>query len=294
MASDRTARTSATLLTRLKLAVSDRVDLLALATTLAVAAGDSARDGRAERGIATASTKSSATDMVTEFDRASEELIVRGILEARPDDAIIGEEGTDTPGTSGIDWLIDPIDGTTNFLYNLPGWAVSIAAASVDGTEIGVVYLPTTNELFTAMAGAGAYLNGRRLQCSTTNQLALALVATGFSYQVERRRRQARRVAAMLPRVRDIRRFGAAAPDLCYVAAGRVDVYFEQWLGAWDLAAGELIAREAGCLTGGLDGASVRPDSVMAANPTLFPLMHALIRQIDGQIDDQIDDEQRN
>jgi len=277
-------------LTLSTLTLSDRIELLALATRLAVAAGDAARDGRAERGIAVASTKSSATDMVTEFDRASEALIVGGILEARPEDAIVGEEGTDRPGTSGIDWLIDPIDGTTNFLYDLPGWAVSIAAASTDGTEIGVVYLPTTNELFTAMAGEGAYLNGRRLQCSDTDALALALVASGFSYQVERRRLQARRLAAILPQVRDLRRFGAAAPDLCYVAAGRVDVYFEQWLGAWDLAAGELIAREAGCRTGSLDGGPARPDSVMAANPALFPLMHALIQQIDGQIDD----EQRN
>lgn len=277
---------------------SDRVELLALATKLAIVAGNSARDGRAQRGIAATSTKSSATDVVTEFDRASEALIVGGILEARPDDAIIGEEGTDRPGSSGIHWLIDPIDGTTNFLYDLPGWAVSIAAASADGTEIGAVYVPTTNELYTAMAGAGSYLNGSRLHCSATDELALALVATGFSYQVERRRLHARRVAAMLPQVRDIRRFGAAAPDLCYVAAGRVDVYFEQWLGAWDLAAGELIAREAGCRTGSLDGGPARPDSVMAANPTLFPLMQALIQQIDGQIDghinDQIDDQQRN
>ncbi len=279
MASDRTARTSATLLTP---SHSDRVELLALATRLAVAAGDAARDGRAELGIAAASTKSSATDMVTEFDRASEALIVGGILEVRPDDAIIGEEGTDTVGTSGIDWLIDPIDGTTNFLYDLPGWAVSIAAASAQGTEIAVVYVPTTNELFTAIAGEGAFLNGSRLQCSDNDQLALALVATGFSYQGERRRLQAQRVAAMLPRVRDIRRFGAAAADLCYVAAGRVDVYFEQWLGPWDLAAGELIAREAGCRTGSLDGGPVRPDSVLAANPVLFSLMHALIAEIDN------------
>ncbi|MCE9622150.1 MAG: inositol monophosphatase [Actinomycetia bacterium] len=280
VASDRTTRPSATVLTSTH---SDNIELLALATRLAVAAGDGARDGRAERGIAATSTKSSATDMVTEFDKASEALIVGGILEARPDDAIIGEEGTDTAGTSGITWLIDPIDGTTNFLYGLPGWAVSIAASSPDGTQVGVVYVPTTNELYTAVAGEGAFLNGRRIHCSETDQLALALVATGFSYQVERRQLHAHRVAHMLPRVRDIRRFGAAAPDLCYVAAGRVDVYFEQWLGAWDLAAGELIAREAGCRTGSLDGGPVRPDSVLAANPSLFPLMHALIEEIDGE-----------
>ncbi len=281
MAPDRTTRTNAKLLTP---SPADRAELLALATELALAAGDAARSGRAERGIAAASTKSSATDMVTEFDRASEALIVGGILDARPDDAIIGEEGTDTAGTSGIAWLIDPIDGTTNLLYDLPGWAVSIAAASERGTEVGVVYVPTTNELFTAAAGGGAFLNGRPLRCSDTDQLALALVATGFSYQVERRRLQAARVGALLPRVRDLRRLGAAAPDLCYVAAGRVDVYFEQWLGAWDLAAGLLIAQEAGCRTGSLDGGPARPDSVIAANPALYPLIHALISEIDNEL----------
>jgi myo-inositol-1(or 4)-monophosphatase len=240
-----------------------------------------AREGRAARGIVSATTKSSITDMVTEFDKASEALIVSGILDERPDDAIIGEEGTDATGSSQIDWLIDPIDGTTNFLYDLPGWAVSIAARSPDGTEVGAVYVPTTDELFTATAGGGAFLNGRSIRCSATDQLALALVATGYSYQVDRRRPQAQRVATMLHAVRDVRRFGAAAPDLCYVAAGRVDVYFEEWLGAWDLAAGELIAREAGCRTGSLDGGPARPDSVLAANPVLYPAIHALIEEID-------------
>ena len=266
------------------LSQGERVALLALASELALAAGAMVRDGRAERGVATATTKSSATDMVTEFDKAAEALIVGGILDARPSDAIIGEEGTDTAGSSGIDWLIDPIDGTTNFLYDLPGWAVSIAARSALGTEVAAVFVPTTNELFTAIVGQGALLNGRRLQCSNTSDVTLALVATGFSYQVERRRRQAQRVASLLPRVRDVRRFGAAAPDLCYVAAGRVDAYFEQWLGPWDLAAGELIAREAGCRTGSLDGGPVRPDSVLAANPLLYSKLQSLIQEIDQDL----------
>ena len=260
----------------------ERAELLGLASRLAAAAGALAREGRAERGIAAAMTKSSATDMVTEFDEASEALIVSGILAARLHDSIIGEEGTDTVGTSGVQWLIDPIDGTTNFLYDLPGWAVSIAALSATGTEVGAVYVPTTDELFTASAGGGAFLNGRPAHCSATDQVALALVATGFSYQVERRQQQGRRVAAMLPRVRDVRRFGAAAPDLCYVAAGRVDVYFEQWLGPWDLAAGELIAREAGCRTGSLTGGPAGTESVLAANPALYPQIAALIQDIDS------------
>ena len=263
---------------------TDNDALLQLATDLALAAGRMARDGRTDRGIATTDTKSSATDMVTEFDKANETLIVDGLLAARPNDAIVGEEGTDTPGTSGVDWLIDPIDGTTNFMYGLPGWAVSIAARTAAGTQVGVVYVPATDELFTATAGGGSRLNGAPIWCSTTNDVSLALVATGFSYSASRRALQARRVAELLPQVRDLRRFGAAAADLCNLAAGRVDVYYEQWLGPWDLAAGELIAREAGCVTSTLDGQPVRPDSVIAANPQLIAPMRALITEIDVRL----------
>lgn len=257
-------------------------ELLRLATDLAVRAGRMVRDGRELHGIADAGSKSSATDVVTEFDRASEEMIVSGILDARPDDGIVGEEGTSTAGTSGIDWLVDPIDGTTNFLYGLPGYAVSIAARSSEGTEVGVVYVPATDELFSATRGAGATLQGRPIRCSTTTDLSLTLVATGFSYLAERRERQAARIAALLPKVRDIRRMGAAAPDLCSVAAGRVDAYFEEFLGPWDMAAGVLIAAEAGCLLGGLDGGEVRPQSVLAASPGVFQQVLEAVRGIDA------------
>jgi myo-inositol-1(or 4)-monophosphatase len=263
-------------------------ELLQLAVRLAVEAGTMVRRGRAAEGIADADTKSSSTDVVTEFDRASEALIVAGIRAARPDDGIVGEEGTSSPGTSGIHWLVDPIDGTTNFLYGLPGYAVSIAArASVDDpadTLVGVVYVPATDELFTATRDGGAFVNGTPIRCSATTDLSLALVGTGFSYQPERRRVQARRVAEMLPRVRDIRRLGAAAPDLCYVAAGRLDVYFEQFLGPWDLAAGELIAREAGCTVGAIEGGPVQPGSVLVATPALFDGARALIREVDESL----------
>ena len=262
----------------------EHAELLALATSLALQAGRMVRDGRAAGGITQPDTKSSATDMVTEFDRASETLIVGGILAARPHDGIVGEEGTDTEGTSGVHWLIDPVDGTTNFLYGLPGYAVSIAACSEHRTEVGVVYVPTTDELFTATAGGGAHLNGSPIRCSTTTDLSHALVASGFSYLAARRAVQARRVAELLPQVRDLRRFGAAAPDLCYLAAGRVDVYFEEFLGPWDLAAGELIAREAGCVTGALDGGAARPASVIAANPALFERARELIAGIDARL----------
>ena len=178
-------------------------------------------------------TKSTATDMVTEFDRASERLIVDAIRAARPDDAIVGEEGTADEGTSGVSWLIDPIDGTTNFLYGLPGYAVSIAAADHDGALAGAVYVPATDELFTAARGQGATLNGEPIHCSDNTDIATALVATGFSYHPDLRQKHMRRLQHIIADIRDIRRFGAAAPDLCYVAAGRVDAYFEEHLGPW-------------------------------------------------------------
>jgi myo-inositol-1(or 4)-monophosphatase len=154
---------------------------------------------------------------------------------------------------------------------------VSIAARTEEGTQVGAVYIPSTDELFTAMRGGGAQLNGVPIHCSTTDVLRHALVATGFSYLPERREAQARRVAMVIPQVRDIRRFGAAAADLCYVAAGRFDAYYEQWLGPWDLAAGELIASEAGCRTGSFDGGPVKPSEVLVANPQVFTAMVDLL-----------------
>ncbi len=252
------------------------LELCDLASRLSVAAGELVFEGR-KSGLTSISTKSSDTDVVTEFDRASERLIVAGLMAERPDDAVIGEEGTDAAGASGVRWLIDPIDGTTNFQYDLPGYAVSIAALSVDRALAGAVYIPASRELFTAVADGGAFLNGSPIRCGSTTSLQQALVATGFSYQVERRRDQAQRIAQVIPEVRDIRRFGAAAPDLCYLAAGRFDVYFEQWLGPWDWAAGELIAREAGCRTGRFDGGPIGRDELLAANPALFDQMIELL-----------------
>ena len=254
-----------------------------LASDLAQRAGALIIEGR-RTGAGTVDTKSTTTDLVTEYDRASERLIVNALRTTRPDDAIVGEEGTADEGTSGVHWLIDPIDGTTNFFYGLPGYAVSIAAADDDGTLAGAVYIPATNELFSAARGEGASLNGHPIHPSTTTDLAQSLVATGFSYQAERRLQQIRRLRHVIAEVRDIRRIGAAAPDLCYVAAGRVDVYFEEWLGPWDLAAGEIIAREAGCITGDFSGGPVRPGEVLAANPNLFEPMRALIRSADEAV----------
>ena len=252
------------------------VELVTLAVATARRAGQMVRAGRATGNVDVA-TKSSATDMVTQFDKASERLIVDSILAARPDDGFLGEEGTDVVGTSGVRWIIDPIDGTTNFLYDLPGYNVSIAAA-VDGIVLaGAVYLPTADEMFSATRGGGAFLDATPIRCGTTADLSQALVATGFSYHTENRRRQAARLASLIGDVRDVRRLGAAAADLCHLAAGRVDAYYEQYLNEWDVAAGGLIAAEAGATVGAFPGFSGEPPGLLAANPVLFaPLLAAL------------------
>lgn len=256
-------------------------ELSAIANSLAVRAGVLISEAR-QSGAGLVDTKSTATDMVTEYDRASERLIVDAIRAARPGDAIIGEEGTADTGTSGVSWLIDPIDGTTNFLFGLPGWAVSIAAADAAGTVAAAVYVPSAQEMFTAIRGAGAIIEdrfGRRpLRASSATDPAGALVATGFGYDPIRRTEQATRVARLIHAVRDIRRLGAASVDLCHTAAGRVDAYFEEGLGPWDLAAGELIAREAGCRSGDFAGGPARPAEVLVAAPGLFDALASLVR----------------
>ncbi|MGI9052342.1 MAG: inositol monophosphatase family protein [Ilumatobacteraceae bacterium] len=254
-------------------------DLLSLACAVAVEAGDlalAARHGEELTG-ADASTKSTATDLVTVHDRAAERVVVEGILAARPNDAIVGEEGTDRRGTSGVSWYVDPIDGTTNFVYDLPAWVTSVAAGDESGMLVGAVYVPPMGELFAAARGCGATLDGAPIRCSEQTNVALALVATGFSYDPARRRRQAGVVEHLIASVRDIRRGGSAALDLCSVAAGRVDAYFEQGLNRWDMAAGELIAREAGCRTGDHRGGPVATDDLLVAAPGIFDGMASLL-----------------
>jgi myo-inositol-1(or 4)-monophosphatase len=253
------------------------LDALAdLAARLAVAAGDAALAGQRSDTV-TSRTKSTATDLVTAFDRAAEATLVAGIVAARPHDAIVGEEGTDRPGTSGVSWYLDPIDGTTNFVYDLPLWSTSVAAGDADGMAVAAVYAPAMGELFAARRGGGATLGGHPIRCSDRDELALALLATGFSYDAGRRRVQADVVARLIGAVRDIRRLGSAALDLCYVAAGRYDAYFETGLNSWDAAAGELIAREAGCRTGDLHGGPARPAELLAATPAIFDDLRAHI-----------------
>jgi fructose-1,6-bisphosphatase/inositol monophosphatase family enzyme len=253
-------------------------DLLRLARDLAGRAGDLLLEGL-ERPRLEVETKTTGTDMVTEMDKASERLIVEGILAARPQDGILGEEGTEIAGTSGVRWVVDPLDGTTNYLYHHPPFAVSIAA-EVDGeVAVGVVNDPVHREEFTAVRGRGSARNGVTLRPAPAPPLRTALVATGFAYEPDTRVHQAGVLAGVLPRVRDVRRLGAAAIDLCSVACARVDAYYELGLQPWDLAAGALVATEAGYVVGGLDGRSTPPPRhlVLVAPSDLFEPFRALL-----------------
>jgi myo-inositol-1(or 4)-monophosphatase len=213
------------------------------------------------------STKTTGTDMVTEMDRASEALITERLLGMRPDDGLLGEEGADRTGTSGVRWVIDPLDGTTNYLYGFPGFNVSIAAEMDGEAVVGVVFDVVRQELFSAVRGRGATRDGVPIRTSSASELGHALVGTGFSYEPERRRRQAQVLVDLLPKVRDIRRQGAAALDLCSVACGRLDAYYERGLAPWDLAAGGLIAAEAGAVVTDFGGDAPLPGAVVAAAP---------------------------
>ena len=249
--------------------------LLSIAHRLAEEAGQLLLDGLATAEVL--GSKSTLTDMVTSMDRASEQHIVDGIRASRPDDAIVGEEGTDDGGTSGVRWIIDPLDGTTNYLYALPAYAVSIAV-EVDGEVVaGVVADPSHRETYAATVGGGATCNGKPISCSDETMLAHALVGTGFSYDADRRTRQGAVVARLLPRARDVRRMGAAALDLCWVACGRLDAFYEKGLQQWDLAAGTLIAREAGAEVGDLHGGPASTAFTLASTPFLFEELRAVL-----------------
>lgn len=219
-------------------------------------------------------TKSGATDPVTEADRASESVLVEAILSARPDDGLLGEEGASRAGGSGLRWVLDPLDGTVNYLYGLPAWAVSVACEDASGALVGVVHDPVHGETFSAVRGGGAVLGSRRLRVNDPVALSQALVATGFVYDPGVRARQAVIVARVLPAARDVRRFGSAALDLCALAAGRVDGYYEDTLGRWDWPAGALIASESGAVVEPLGS------GVIAAGPALFGDLRALV--LDG------------
>ncbi|MBR7836232.1 inositol monophosphatase [Actinospica durhamensis] len=251
----------------------DPRELLATAREAAEEAAVLLVQGRpAQLGVA--STKSSPTDVVTEMDTASEKMIKAAIRRHRPDDGFLGEEGGTEQGGSGVRWVIDPIDGTVNYLYGLPAWAVSIGA-EVDGQVVaGLVLAPQLGELYTAVRGGGAWLGEQRLGVLEPEGLDRALVATGFGYRAQRRAEQGRIVSGLVGRVRDIRRGGSAALDLCSVAAGRVNGYFERGTQPWDRAAGALIATEAGARVEGFHGTPASESMVLAAGPALFPVLH--------------------
>ena len=223
--------------------------------------------------------KSTAIDFATQMDEKAEALIVESILRARPDDGIIGEEGAARPSNSGITWVIDPLDGTVNYFYGLPGWNVSIAARDDEGSLVGVVAAPTINSLWSAIRGEGAFHNGQKIRATSQVPLDRALLGTGFAYDVADRQEQIAMVAALLPCTRDIRRMGSAAVDLCHVGMGALDGYFERGLKEWDWAAGALVATEAGALVTHL-GDGPRKLTV-AGGPGLFQTLQEALTSVE-------------
>ncbi len=255
-------------------------ELLALATEVASEAAALITERRRGR-ITVAQTKSTDTDVVTEVDHESEDLIRKRVLAVRPDDAFLGEEGEDVHGSSGVRWVVDPIDGTVNYLYDHPTYAVSIAVEQDGETVAGVVVNAPLGETFTATRGGGAFLNGRPITVSGCTDLSKALVGTGFGYDPARRVVQADVLLHLIGRIRDVRRIGVGAIDLCYVACGRLDATYERGLNPWDYAAGALIVAEAGGRIGGLHGAPVSPELTIAATPEVFDALHDALAEAD-------------
>ncbi|MDA8371691.1 MAG: inositol monophosphatase family protein [Nocardiopsaceae bacterium] len=261
----------------------DPAALLALAAETGQEAGRVAAEGQA--GIAVLDTKSTPTDVVTEMDRSVEELIRKRLLTARPDDSVLGEEGGRQAGSSGVRWIVDPIDGTVNYLYGRPDWAVSIAAESGGEVVAGVVCVPVRGEVYTATRGGGAFCNGEPIHVAPAVPLEMALVDTGFGYSSARRAQQAEVLRTVLPRVRDIRRGGSACVDLCGLARGRANAYYERGLNPWDWSAAALIAEEAGARVGGLHGAPPNSELIIAAAPGLFEELHDLLAPLGADTD---------
>ncbi|GAB2710323.1 myo-inositol-1(or 4)-monophosphatase [Microbacterium marinum] len=251
----------------------DAAALADLALDIAREAGDLARRRR-EEGVAIAATKSALADIVTEADREVELLIRARLDEARPDDGFLGEESGAERGVSGITWVVDPIDGTVNYAYGMPHYAVSIAAVEGEPDPVtwsalaGVVHNPATGEMFSAVRGGGSFLGSRRLAVSEVGE-AGGLVATGFGYDPATHAGDLARVATVMPLLRDLRRAGAASLDLAYVASGRLDGYFERGLHPWDHAAGALLVEEAGGVVTGAPGGRPGRAMTVAAGATL-------------------------
>jgi myo-inositol-1(or 4)-monophosphatase len=238
-------------------------------------------------------SKSSLVDIVTDMDRRSETAIRDVLARQRPDDSILGEEGGASEGTSGVTWIVDPLDGTVNYLYDQPSWAVSIAAEYEGLARVGVVAVPMLGLTFFATRGTGAYLDEdgvvAQIGVSAATDVSQSLVATGFGYKRGRRGSQVRALVDILPNVRDIRRLGAAAVDLCFVASGRVDAYFERGLSPWDVAAGALIATEAGAVVEPADDSYATDKLYFAAAPGIAAEFKDLLLRAGAQWPDLSD-----
>lgn len=259
--------------------------LLDLAARIAVTAGELAARRRAE-GVTVAASKSSLEDVVTEADRETETLIRSLLAEARPDDGFLGEESGAEAGTSGLTWVVDPIDGTVNYLYGIRQYAVSIAVVEGEpdpatwSALAGVVVNPASGEVFAASVGEGATLNGAPIRVARPVELSQALVGTGFGYLADIRVEQAKVLVGLIAHVRDIRRQGSAALDLCAVACGRLNAYFERGLNPWDHAAGGLIAAEAGARVGIAGESRAGRDLLLAGQPDVAAALEALLLDV--------------
>jgi myo-inositol-1(or 4)-monophosphatase len=261
--------------------------LLALATQVAEEAADLLRTRRAH-GVRVSATKSNELDIVTEADGAAEELIRARILSVRPDDGFLGEEGETLSGTSGVTWVVDPLDGTVNYLYGSGPYAVSIAAVSCDRESgladpatwialVGVVVVCTENITYVASRGGGAFANGQPIAVSREEKLEFAIVTTGLSYDRLARRDQIAVAGRVAASARDLRMSGSAAADLCLVASARVGAYYERYLGPWDFAAGALIVQEAGGSVGGVGAGAPSSDLVLASAPGIVSALRAVM-----------------
>lgn len=261
------------------------------AIEIAHAAGDLLAAKPADLGIV---TKSSRTDTVTVMDKAAEDLIVHALIDSFPLDGIMGEEGTDRPSQSGLQWVVDPLDGTVNYTYDSHLWCVSIALVHEQTREgvLGVVYIPSLGQTFYGFAGSGSYVadseSVRKLEVNEVSDLGMTLLGTGFGYSQSRRQGQARVVAELIPKVRDIRRGGSCAIDLCWVAAGVLDAYYERGVNPWDHAAGGLIAREAGGIVTGLRGNNESSEFILASAPSVYQELKDVLEASNADTDPEV------
>ncbi len=256
--------------------MTNPLDLHDIAALIAKEAGVLISQGRAEAHVT--ATKSSDIDIVTQMDLAAERLLRERLAQLRPDDSILGEEGNDVVGTSDVTWVLDPIDGTVNYLYGLPHYAVSVAAVTggadpAKWTALAGAVYDGSGVLWSAARGHGAWRDGVPMERTHAPALEATLLATGFQYIAERRVAQGKIVAQLLGSVRDIRRLGAASVDLCLVAAGQIDAYYEHGLKPWDHAAGALIAAEAGVKVAGIDGGPADEHLLIAAMPETWDVL---------------------